>query len=236
MINVANMGGILLNVIGDKMKQRRKELKMSGAVLAEKLGVIRNTISRWERGERTPSMEKLSAIAAVLDTTVAYLIDEKTNIEEKKELSAAYNIIVIAVYEMQEIASYNINTLGTIGIEREVLVPEHILGTIDNKRPPFAIVMPNDSMKGANMNEKDSVIINPAEHVNSGDPALIIYNGTPMLRWVCYKSNGNIELQPANPNHRTVVVEKQHTEDPSVFTIIGRAVVAMAQKDLKSAF
>lgn len=225
-----------MNVIGSKMKQRRKELKMSGAVLAEKLGVIRNTISRWERGERTPSMEKLSAIAAVLDTTVAYLIDEKTNIEEKKELSAAYNIIVIAVYEMQEIASYNINTLGTIGIEREVLVPGHILGTIDNKRPPFAIVMPNDSMKGANMNEKDSVIINPAEHVNNGDPALAIYNGTAMLRWACYKPNGDIELQPASANHRTVVVEKQHAENPSVFTIIGRAVVAMAQKDLKTAF
>lgn len=230
-----------MNVIGSKMKERRKELKMSGAILAEKLGVIRNTVSRWERGEIIPSMERLSSIAAALDTSLAYLLGENAAAdrpETKKELPVTHKTMTVVVYEMREIASYDISLLGITNMRGsgEILVPEYMLGVIDSGRPPFAIIMPNDSMLGANMNENDSVIVNPSEHVNNGDPALVIYNGTPMLRWVCYKSNGNIELQPANPNHRVAIIDAPDSQNQNIFTIVGRAVVAMAQKDLKSAF
>lgn len=209
---------------------------MSGAILAEKLGVIRNTVSRWERGEIIPSMERLSSIAIALDTTLAYLLGENAAADIKPITN---NTMLVMVYDMREITSYDdTNISGITGMRGsgEIFVPERLLGVIDNNRPPFAIIMPNDSMRGANMNENDSVVVNPSEQVNNGDPALVIYNGAPMLRWVCYKSNGNIELQPANPNHRVAIVDAPESQDQNIFTIVGRAVVAMAQKDLKSAF
>lgn len=61
--------------VGDRISARRKELGMSADTLAEKLGVSRSTIFRYENG----SIEKLPAsalepIAAILHTTVAALM------------------------------------------------------------------------------------------------------------------------------------------------------------------
>lgn len=227
-----------MNIIGHRMKQRRKELKMSGAILAEKLGVIRNTISRWERGERNPSMESLSAIASALDTSPAYLLGEGISSEENQGMSIIDKMMSVSVYKIQEISSYNTHPSEPGGMKEyeKLLIPQHTLGVIDINRSPLAVIMPNNSMQGANMSESDRVIVNPAEFVNNGDPALIIYNGTPMVRWVCYKTNGDLELQAANPNHSSVIVEARDKNDPNIITIIGRSVMAIAQKDLKSAF
>ncbi|MDR2523727.1 MAG: helix-turn-helix domain-containing protein, partial [Synergistaceae bacterium] len=59
--------------------QRIKELRESHALtqerLAEKIGVQRNTVWRWENGKASP-MEAIVQIAAALNTTVAYLMGE----------------------------------------------------------------------------------------------------------------------------------------------------------------
>lgn len=44
------------------VRTARKKLGLSQEKLAEKLGVSRNTISRWEKGEVSPSAENLMAL------------------------------------------------------------------------------------------------------------------------------------------------------------------------------
>lgn len=44
----------------------RKKLGLSQEKLAEALGVSRNTISRWERGEFNPTVDKLAALEQLL--------------------------------------------------------------------------------------------------------------------------------------------------------------------------
>lgn len=227
-----------MNIVGVRIKQRRKELNMSGAMLAKKLGVIRNTILRWEKGENKPSKHKLSFIASALDTSCSYLLGEDGNYEENQKLSELEKIMQVPVYRIQEISSYNINmpTASKIKEVEKVLLSKNILGLIDEDKPPLTIIMPNDSMKGANMNELDRVIVNPVEHVNNGDPALVIYSGTAMLRWICYKPNGDIELQAANPNYSTIIVEARYAKNLNIISVVGRPVLAIAQKGPKSAF
>jgi transcriptional regulator with XRE-family HTH domain len=59
--------------------QRIKKLRESHALtqegLAEKIGVQRNTVWRWENDKASP-MEAIVQIAVALDTTVAYLMGE----------------------------------------------------------------------------------------------------------------------------------------------------------------
>lgn len=178
-------------------------------------------------------MDKASSIAAALDVSLGYLLGEDANCKENRASS-----IPVSVYKIQKFSSYDKkpNLTGETEEDEKILLSMDILGVIDENRPPLAVIMPNDSMKGANMNEQDRIIVNPAEHVNNGDPALVIYSGTPMMRWVCYKANGDIELQAANPNHRTVVVEALQTNESGIITIIGRSILAISQKDLKSAY
>lgn len=60
---------------GKRIKQRRKELGLAADILADKLGVSRSTIFRYEKGDidKIP-VDSLSIIADVLNTTPAYLM------------------------------------------------------------------------------------------------------------------------------------------------------------------
>ena len=61
--------------IGERIKARRKELKMSADKLAEKIGKDRSTIFRYEKGdiENLP-LDILEPIALALNTTPQYLM------------------------------------------------------------------------------------------------------------------------------------------------------------------
>ncbi|MFS7425160.1 helix-turn-helix domain-containing protein [Carnobacterium maltaromaticum] len=76
--------------VGEKMKQRRKELKISADEIAEKLNVSRSTIFRYEKGdiEKLPT-NILNELAVILKTTPAYLMGwENSN---KNDITSIYN-------------------------------------------------------------------------------------------------------------------------------------------------
>ena len=57
-----------------KIYEARKQLDLSQEELAEKLGVTRNTISRWELGNAKPSMEKLAMLSELCGVSLDELI------------------------------------------------------------------------------------------------------------------------------------------------------------------
>ena len=61
--------------IGNNIKSRRKELKISADDIAKRLGVSRSTVFRWESGEigKIPS-EYLKPLAEMLSTTETRLM------------------------------------------------------------------------------------------------------------------------------------------------------------------
>lgn len=75
--------------IGERMKLRRKQLKISADTVAKKLGVSRSTIFRYEKGdiEKLPT-NILDDIAIILQTTPAYLMGWD---EEKQAIFSIYN-------------------------------------------------------------------------------------------------------------------------------------------------
>jgi transcriptional regulator with XRE-family HTH domain len=68
------IGGDTMN-IGDRIKSRRKQLRMSADELGKRLGKDRSTIYRYEKGdiENLP-LDILEPIAKALDTTPQYLM------------------------------------------------------------------------------------------------------------------------------------------------------------------
>ena len=67
---------------GEQIKKRRKQLGMSADELAEKLGVSRSTIFRYEKGDidKVPA-EYAKPLADALCTTPAYLMGWEDNLE-----------------------------------------------------------------------------------------------------------------------------------------------------------
>ena len=76
---------------GKRLRQRRKELNLSGEAVAKALGTTRVTVSRWESGESDPSDKVKVELAKVLNTTIAYLMGE-TDIPERNRVADAVHI------------------------------------------------------------------------------------------------------------------------------------------------
>ncbi len=65
-----------MDVFGKRLAQLRKEQKLSQTQLAKQLSTSISVISRYERGEMTPSIDNAKKLAGLLGTTVGYLLGE----------------------------------------------------------------------------------------------------------------------------------------------------------------
>lgn len=63
--------------LSEKILYCRKKAGLSQEALAERLGVSRQAISKWETGEATPEVTKLSALAKVFGVTTDWLLSEE---------------------------------------------------------------------------------------------------------------------------------------------------------------
>lgn len=62
--------------LSEKILYCRKKAGLSQEALAEKLGVSRQAISKWETGESVPELSKLVLLARAFDVTTDWLLSE----------------------------------------------------------------------------------------------------------------------------------------------------------------
>lgn len=88
-------------MLGDKIKSLRLEKGLSQESFAKELSVVRQTVSKWEKGLSAPDSEMLKNIAAALGTTVSDLLCENVSEpsaplqESVKKDSNIFGIILI---------------------------------------------------------------------------------------------------------------------------------------------
>ena len=61
--------------IGENLKTARKRAGVSQKELAERLGVYQKDVSRWENGERTPSVEVFARICKTLNASADKILE-----------------------------------------------------------------------------------------------------------------------------------------------------------------
>ena len=71
--------------LADRLVELRKEHKLSQEALAEKLGLSRQSISKWERAEASPDTDNLIALAEVYGVTLDELLGNNEPKEPKQE-------------------------------------------------------------------------------------------------------------------------------------------------------
>ncbi len=71
-------------MLSENIKNLRKEKGMSQEELAEKLNVVRQTVSKWEQNLSVPDSEMLIKIAEVFDVSVGSLLGETVEIKDTK--------------------------------------------------------------------------------------------------------------------------------------------------------
>ena len=70
----------------NRLYELRKKHNLSQEELAEKLGVSRQAVSKWERSEASPDTDNLISLAKIYDLSLDELIfGERESNEENKE-------------------------------------------------------------------------------------------------------------------------------------------------------
>ena len=84
------------DIIANNLIKLRKKHKLTQNELAEKLNYSDNAISRWERGEVTPSIETLDQIAKYFDVPLSSLIEDNAlGVSEKQDKKILRNKLAI---------------------------------------------------------------------------------------------------------------------------------------------
>ena len=96
-------------MLNENIKAIRKSKGLSQDELAIKLNVVRQTVSKWERGLSVPDSEMLISISEALETPVSTLLGE--NIEEPetnelKAISEKLEVINLQLAQRKEPFSY----------------------------------------------------------------------------------------------------------------------------------
>ena len=94
--------------LGNNIKRRREELKLSQEYVAEQLGVSRQAVSKWETDQSEPTAGNLIQLAQVFEISLSELVDpdrygnersnpENSKHEKKPNLILRANLIKIAI-------------------------------------------------------------------------------------------------------------------------------------------
>lgn len=67
-------------MIGDKLIELRKKNNLTQKQLAEKIGVSKQTISKWELGETAPDIKQAKNLADIFQTDINKLIGNFNNV------------------------------------------------------------------------------------------------------------------------------------------------------------
>ena len=64
-------------MLRDNLKRLREEADLTQDELAQRLHVVRQTVSKWERGASVPDADMLARIAALYGVSASSLLDEQ---------------------------------------------------------------------------------------------------------------------------------------------------------------
>lgn len=97
-------------IIGKRIKEARKQIKMTQEKLADTIDVSIAFMSRVERGHAQINLKRLTQIADILEVTPAYLISG-SNIESKDYLRKDFSEVLDKCTSMQQKFLYEIAQL-----------------------------------------------------------------------------------------------------------------------------
>lgn len=226
-----------MKIFGERLKAARKAKGYANSTeLGEVLSVGNSTVSRWEAGEREPSLETVIKLAGILSVSAAYLMGETDDPEPKSGLfqnvsNFVYipdenDLMEISLFDIVSVASYWADCMYSAipGEVKKIYIEKSAFEKLDDERMPFAIYAEGDAMTGADIDTGDILIISPADAARSGDVVFVRHGDMWMVRWIYHRPDGSIELRAASPNYAPVVIAKENAENTLWYHLVGKVI------------
>ncbi len=198
------------NTFGARLRQARRDARLTQKQLAQRIGALHNSVSQWETNVTRPSPDAVKALCAELHVTADYLLGLDT---EPLRPAAAH---------LTRVRMRKVPVLGDIAAG-EPIVAEREYGEYaevdESCCCDMALHVAGDSMEPL-IQRGDVVFLQLADDVDDGQIAAVLIGDTATLKRVYHTRNG---LQLVSENHRYAPMLVL-PEDGCPVRILGRAV------------
>ena len=215
----------------EKLKTRRKELKLTQKEIAEELGISFQAYSAWERGIKEPSKEKVTQLEKILKVAKGYF----TQIEivrlynslskQGKDKVVLYARNLAQEEQTQKVATmperlyeYRVYERMSAGIGASVYDDQNFDTVYFNEElaHDFASWVSGDSMEPKYQNGSVALIRETGFDYDGAVYAVVCNNQTYIKR--VYREEDGLRLVSINPKYKDIFIS--YEEDPRIVGII----------------
>lgn len=215
----------------EKLKARRKELKLTQKEIAEELGISFQAYSAWERGIKEPSKEKVAQLENILKVAKGYF----TQIEivrlynslskQGKDKVVLYARNLAQEEQTQKVATmperlyeYRVYERMSAGIGASVYDDQNFDTVYFNEElaHDFASWVSGDSMEPKYQNGSVALIRETGFDYDGAVYAVVCNNQTYIKR--VYREEDGLRLVSINPKYKDIFIP--YEEDPRIVGII----------------
>lgn len=215
----------------EKLKARRKEMKLTQKDIANQLGITYQAYSAWERGVKQPSREKVKLLEQILNAPKGYFTELEIarlyNIlsDEAKDQALSYvrNLVqkeqcknVVSISE--KLYEYHVYEKMSAGIGSSVYNDQNYDTVYFNEEiaHDFASWISGDSMEPKYQNGSVALIRETGFDYDGAVYAVVCNNQTYIKR--VYQEEQGLRLVSINPKYRDIFLS--YDEDPRIVGII----------------
>lgn len=215
----------------EKLKARRKELKMTQKDIADQLGISYQAYSAWERGVKAPSKDKVKQLEKILKVPKGYfteieivrLYNTLSNKGKNQVVEYARDLVqkerpqqVISVSE--NLYEYHVYEKMSAGIGASVYDDRNYDTVYFNEElaHDFASWVSGDSMEPKYHNGSVALIRETGFDYDGAVYAVVCNNQTYIKR--VYREEEGLRLVSINPRYDDILIS--YDEDPRVVGII----------------
>ena len=196
-------------IIAEKLKQRRSALGISYQELAEKTGISKSTIQRYETGNiKSIPVEKLDALAKGLETTVEQLISGTSPVKTAEIIEN--NIFSIPVFDSASAG------FGCYADSCAVCYMPTFIQHGGEWDDYLWINVKGDSMAPL-IDDGDRILVKKQDSVENGSVAVVMIEEEAFVKKVKFGKNW-VELHSINPYYPVRRIKK---EEEASFRIVG---------------
>ncbi len=204
----------------------RGEAGLSQRQLAEATGLTKSSVNMYERGEREPGLQTVTALANYFKVDIDYLLghSEYRSKAEWLQLARGQRDVDLPK-EAMPVATRTIPLLGEIACGEPIFAREeqNCFGEAGGDlKADFCLRAKGDSMIGARIMDGDLVFIRAQSTVENGEIAAVIIEDSATLKRVYYyPEESKLSLNAENPRYAPLIYVGEELEN---IRILGKAV------------
>ena len=205
----------------EKLKSMRKQVGMSQELLAEKIGVSRQAVTKWETGAGIPDIENMISISNLFNISIDELIcNERTTLKTSEYLFESiteYDIDKIKSYDMKFGGAEKFVLSGYNGEKIRVRLVSNLLPTLQND---FKVKI-DDSRKRIDLDVKrDNIELDvKTSRITLEDiSGKVKINCNLDMEVLCHSLNGEVEINQISATSRIRIPEN------SLFTAVTKGI------------